>query len=211
MSTKTTEKKETKPYQDRDWLYQKYWIEGLDRTEIACLCGMDQTRIFYWMKKNKIPARSRSEVVKREWRKGIYKNKKRARDFSGENQKHRDMKKLAKTYIQETIWRGYKILEEHQEGKYVYDLYIQRDDLPIEVGKSKIEKLENLIKKKRLVCVVPYLNIFPGGAKGLPGYLCDWLRGHAYCLIFNYKDLTFIFISKYKLPEMKRFVEWSSF
>lgn len=50
-----------KTYQNKNWLNQKYWIEGLSQPEIAKLCDVANSIIWYWMKKLKINRRSKSE------------------------------------------------------------------------------------------------------------------------------------------------------
>lgn len=49
-------------YQDRKWLYNKYWKENLSQYQIAKLCGVCQPTIFNWLKKLNIPHRSLSEA-----------------------------------------------------------------------------------------------------------------------------------------------------
>ena len=47
-----------KLYHDRNWLYQKYWIENLSSLKIAKLCGCYPNRVLEWMKKLNIPRRT---------------------------------------------------------------------------------------------------------------------------------------------------------
>lgn len=44
---------------DREWLYQKYVVEGLGAPEIAQIVGRDEKRVWEWLKGYKIPTRSR--------------------------------------------------------------------------------------------------------------------------------------------------------
>jgi G:T-mismatch repair DNA endonuclease (very short patch repair protein) len=51
-------------YKDKDWLYQKYSVEGLSLHEIAKIFEVDAHTIRYWMKKFEIPIRKRVEALK---------------------------------------------------------------------------------------------------------------------------------------------------
>ena len=53
-----------KLYQNREWLYQKYWIEELNPYQIAKLCNADHKTIRTWLKKFNISIRSISEATK---------------------------------------------------------------------------------------------------------------------------------------------------
>lgn len=44
---------------DRDWLYQKYIIEGMDTTQIAALVQRDPKSVWNWLKGYDIPTRGR--------------------------------------------------------------------------------------------------------------------------------------------------------
>jgi hypothetical protein len=44
---------------DREWLYEKYIVEGLGAPEIAHLVGRDEKRVWEWLKGYKIPTRPR--------------------------------------------------------------------------------------------------------------------------------------------------------
>lgn len=44
-------------YRDRDWLYQKYAVEGLSRAQIGELCHCTASNIYLWMVKLNIPRR----------------------------------------------------------------------------------------------------------------------------------------------------------
>lgn len=57
-------------YQNRDWLYQKYWIEELSTTEIAKICGTSHSVIQYWLRKHNIQLRSLSESTTLTFKKG---------------------------------------------------------------------------------------------------------------------------------------------
>jgi hypothetical protein len=44
---------------DRDWLYQKYIVEGLDCTQIAALVQRNSKRVWEWLRDYDIPTRGR--------------------------------------------------------------------------------------------------------------------------------------------------------
>ena len=46
-------------HQDKDWLYQKYWVEGLDCVQIGKIANRDPGTIHYWMKKHNLATRPR--------------------------------------------------------------------------------------------------------------------------------------------------------
>jgi len=54
-----------KPYQDKDWLYQKYWGENLSTYKIGKLCNIDHQTIYYWIKKFEIKVRTQKESILR--------------------------------------------------------------------------------------------------------------------------------------------------
>ena len=54
-----------KLYQNKEWLYQKYWEEGLSSTDIAAIFGCSCQSILRWMKKLGIERRSRTPHTKR--------------------------------------------------------------------------------------------------------------------------------------------------
>lgn len=196
-------------YRNKNWLYQKYWKENLSQTEIAYLCKTNQPTIYYWMKKNIIPTRSYSEVVKGEWKKGTYKNKKRGKDFGRGNQGHKDMKKKVIMCMRKTLCPEYEIEEEYQEGKYVYDLYIPKIDLPIEIGANKETKLNDLLKRKKIICLVLL--------EDRKSFSFDWIsrtsskNGRKKIMVFNWKSIKLIFITRYNLPNFKYFEELVDF
>ena len=53
-----------KLYQNKDWLYQKYWVEKLSLSGTASLCGISNVTIRNWMKKHRIKTRTFSEAGK---------------------------------------------------------------------------------------------------------------------------------------------------
>ena len=55
----------SKKYQDKDWLYQKYWGEGLSDRDIARDCHISSSLVWYWKDKLKIPSRDRCEAIKK--------------------------------------------------------------------------------------------------------------------------------------------------
>lgn len=44
-----------KLYQDKEWLYNKYWKENLFQHQIAKLCGVSRMTIYKWLKRLDIP------------------------------------------------------------------------------------------------------------------------------------------------------------
>ena len=50
-------------YQNKEWLYNKYWGEKLSTVQIGELCGVVKSTIQYWMRKFNIPTRSDSEAL----------------------------------------------------------------------------------------------------------------------------------------------------
>lgn len=50
-------------YKDKEWLTRKYSEEGLSLHQIGKLCGVDAKNIQYWMRKFKLPTRSKSDAV----------------------------------------------------------------------------------------------------------------------------------------------------
>jgi len=46
-----------KLYEDKNWLYQKYWIEKLNIREMGKMCNVNCMTILYWMKKFKVKRR----------------------------------------------------------------------------------------------------------------------------------------------------------
>lgn len=51
-----------KLHQNKEWLYQKYWIEGLSLRKIAKLYEVNAEAVRYYMEKFKIKRRSKSEA-----------------------------------------------------------------------------------------------------------------------------------------------------
>lgn len=58
-----------KKYIDRNWLYKKYWNEGLDAVEIAKVCRCSNTTIYNRMGHFDIPRRKESEVSNKNFNK----------------------------------------------------------------------------------------------------------------------------------------------
>ena len=52
-------------YHDAEWLFERYWVDGLTQTEIADECGVSQQTICRWMAKHDIERRSRGNRSKR--------------------------------------------------------------------------------------------------------------------------------------------------
>lgn len=52
--------KVTTLYKNKDWLYQKYWIEGLSTSQVAQCCGAGRTVIQAWLKRLDIPRRAQN-------------------------------------------------------------------------------------------------------------------------------------------------------
>lgn len=57
------EKMKLKEYQNKEWLFNKYWNEELSQKQIRKLCRTTRFTIRYWMKKLNIPRRSSSKSV----------------------------------------------------------------------------------------------------------------------------------------------------
>lgn len=76
--------KEEKPYKNKKWLYQKYWIEELSTNQIGVICEVCHRTIQYWMKKLGIKIRTISEANKGRtaWNKDKKWSKKMKRKFS---------------------------------------------------------------------------------------------------------------------------------
>lgn len=51
-----------KPYENKEWLYKKYWNEELSLSKIAILCKVHLKTIWRWMGKSGLPIRSRREA-----------------------------------------------------------------------------------------------------------------------------------------------------
>jgi hypothetical protein len=62
-------------YKNKEYLNQKYLIEKLSINKIAELHEVDGWTILYWLKKYKIPRRSISESLRKEWLGKKYQNK----------------------------------------------------------------------------------------------------------------------------------------
>jgi len=62
-----TENRHIELYRNKNWLYQKYWIEEVSVFEMAKTCGINSACIYNWMKKHEIKTRSISEARKRNW------------------------------------------------------------------------------------------------------------------------------------------------
>jgi len=62
-----------KLYQDRDWIYQKYWGEKLSCQKTADLCEVQKACIRRWLVKFDIPRRDGKEALKGQvsWNKGL--------------------------------------------------------------------------------------------------------------------------------------------
>ena len=52
-----------KKWRNKEWLYQKYWIEHFSIGDIALLCNIDKSTIRYWMKKLGIKSKTKSKGV----------------------------------------------------------------------------------------------------------------------------------------------------
>lgn len=59
-----------KLYENRNWLYCKYVVEGLSSHKIGKLCGVRNTMILVWMKKFDIKSRTKSEAWERYYANG---------------------------------------------------------------------------------------------------------------------------------------------
>jgi len=68
-----------KLYQDKEWLVEKYTVEGLSLTKTAVLAGCSESTIIKWMDYHEIPRRrwaerrrKHAETTKANWDKGVY-------------------------------------------------------------------------------------------------------------------------------------------
>jgi hypothetical protein len=57
---------------DREWLYQKYIVEGLDCTQISKIVGRHSKRVWEWLKDYDIPTRPRGGVANGSKAKPVY-------------------------------------------------------------------------------------------------------------------------------------------
>ena len=69
MECKAEWQRSRKPV-DREWLHQKYIVEGLDCTDIAALVSRDSKSVWNWLKDLDIPTRPRGSSLKRQFKKG---------------------------------------------------------------------------------------------------------------------------------------------
>lgn len=58
----------------REWLYQKYVVDGLGCPEIGELVGRDAKTIFYWLRKYEIQTRPRGHDTRQHFKKGVATN-----------------------------------------------------------------------------------------------------------------------------------------
>lgn len=54
----------------KEWLYQKYVVEGLGCPEIAKIVKRDPKRVYDWLIDLKIPTRSRGSDIRQQWKPG---------------------------------------------------------------------------------------------------------------------------------------------
>mgnify|MGYP001105687034 CR=1 FL=1 len=54
----------SRKYMDRNWLYQKYWIDELSSYEMGRICGVYNQTILYRMKKLGVPIRDRIIAIR---------------------------------------------------------------------------------------------------------------------------------------------------
>ncbi|MFX0135867.1 MAG: helix-turn-helix domain-containing protein [Candidatus Hodarchaeota archaeon] len=66
----------SKQYRNKDWLYQKYWEEGLSVGKIARLCNCEKSTIRRWMKHFNIEQRDVKEAQLLRFKPKQYWNKK---------------------------------------------------------------------------------------------------------------------------------------
>jgi len=117
-----------KKYKDKDWLYQKYWGEGLTTIEIAKLCRVSKKTILNWMEHFKIKRKTPSEAHK----KGrLIKNCKQC------GKKFEAYPKRTKMFCSKKCARKYRVIEKNPVFK---ELYENRDLI---YQKYVIEKLSS--------------------------------------------------------------------
>jgi hypothetical protein len=73
LNCKSEGQRQNKPV-DRDWLYQKYIVEGLDCTQIAALVQRNSKRVWEWLRDYDIPTRGRGTTGNGKHTKGIKPN-----------------------------------------------------------------------------------------------------------------------------------------
>lgn len=104
-----------KQYQDKEWLYKKYWKEMLSIPTIAKLCETNQTTILYWMKKFDISRRSISEAyqnIPKETRKKMGKL-----FYKGQTAWNKGIPRLKETKLKISESHKGKILSERHKNK----------------------------------------------------------------------------------------------
>lgn len=74
MQCKSEWQRTQKPV-DKEWLYQKYIVEGLDCTQIAKLVERNPKRVWEWLRDYEIPTRPRGANSKVHFKKGETKRK----------------------------------------------------------------------------------------------------------------------------------------
>ena len=106
---------------------------------------------------------------------------------------------------------GFDMKKQHQEGNYIYDLYIPNLDIPIEIGGNREDKLWWLLENKRMFGLVLNGN----GDRGT----IHWLITHPIgrppqkYKIFNLTKsggLKFALVTKEDIPGFKVAEEWMS-
>jgi len=137
-------------------------------------------------------------------------NKRRTEGFSKGDELHEIMVDCVQMYFEMIIFKGedIKLESDYHDGEYIYDLYIPRYDIPIEIGSNRESKLDYLLKNKRMFCLVLL--------ERRVSCHFDWLaRGRGdpktqkiikpipRVMVHNYKSLKMIFVTRHKIPGFK--------
>jgi len=123
------------------------------------------------------------------------------------NQAHEAMVDLVQMYCSMSLFKDADIefIQGYEEDEYIYDLYIPKYDLPIEIGANKEAKLNYLLNNKRIFCLVLL--------DGRVSYRLDWLNSGNInkpvpkVMWHRYKCLEMIFITRHDIPGFETLVE----
>lgn len=100
-----------KLYQNREWLYQKYWIEGLSLLQISRKYGIGVTTLWQWMKKLDVPIRLNSSK-------------------KYQNAKWKNKEILEKEYIKDKN-SGSIVAKKYGISRYTLYRHLRKYDIPI--------------------------------------------------------------------------------
>lgn len=100
-----------KLYQDKEWLYQKYWIEGLSLPQISRKYGIGVTTLWQWMKKLDVPIRLNSSK-------------------KYQNAKWKNKEILEKEYIKDKN-SGSIVAKKYGISRYTLYRHLRKYDIPV--------------------------------------------------------------------------------